>query len=62
LFPLDQLRAAAVPQRALVLAVNGRAATSPDAVARELRRPGPVTVVHVEHEGRRFFAALPPTP
>ncbi|MGH9373201.1 MAG: hypothetical protein ACRD15_16895 [Vicinamibacterales bacterium] len=56
-----ELSAASVPPDARVLAVNGRPASTRADTIREIRRRVPVTVLYLQHQGRRFFAALSAT-
>jgi hypothetical protein len=58
LFAPAALGAAAVPQEAVVLMINGRSVTSPEQAARDLQRVRGAATVLLEHRGQKFFAAI----
>jgi S1-C subfamily serine protease len=57
LLPADTLARAAIPEDAVVLAIDGARVAGP-AAARALRRAQPPVRLHLQHRGRRFFAVL----
>ncbi|MGH9308797.1 MAG: PDZ domain-containing protein [Vicinamibacterales bacterium] len=62
LFTPTELIAADVPGAAQVLAINGEEAATRAAAVRRLGRRDAVTVLYLQHGGRRFFAAVAPRP
>lgn len=62
LFTPAELIAANVPEPAQVLAINGEEVATRAAAVRQLGRRDAVTVLYLQHRGRRFFAALAPRP
>jgi serine protease Do len=59
-FPAGDLRAANVPEAAQVISINGAAVASRAEALRRLARRESVAVLYLQHQGRRFFAAMPP--
>jgi membrane-associated protease RseP (regulator of RpoE activity) len=58
LLPSPALIAAAIPGTARVVAINGRAVSTPAQASRELRLARAPVVLLLDHEGRRFFATV----
>ncbi len=61
-FTPAELRAVNVPDAAQLLAINGALVATRAEAIRQLGRRAELTVLYVQHQGRRFFAALPPRP
>jgi serine protease Do len=59
-FTPAELRAANVPDGAFLLALDGEAIESRAQAVRLARRRTAATVLYLQHDGHRFFVALPP--